>query len=141
MTDPKALAERLRRNWSNADILRAVDMLDQMGTPAMTEQEALDTAARGMTTITDAHREEARRRLVEGGHNARPSLAKLLAQALAEDAWTPPVDPDLEEARECAALAFEMAKSPETASDFRKGLSDNSFPVQSALIAIKRSKA
>ena len=33
MTDPKALAERLRRNWSNADILRAADMLD-----ALTEQ-------------------------------------------------------------------------------------------------------
>lgn len=48
MTDPKALAKRLRRNWSNADILRAADMLDP--------KETSD-----MTTITDAHRAEARR--------------------------------------------------------------------------------
>ena len=30
MTDPKALAERLRRNWDNADILRAADMLEKL---------------------------------------------------------------------------------------------------------------
>jgi hypothetical protein len=30
VTDPKTLAERLRRNWANADILRAADMLEEL---------------------------------------------------------------------------------------------------------------
>lgn len=61
----------------------------------MTEQEALDTAARGGTTITDAHRAEARRRLANLAYTYAEAQMEILAQALAEDAWTPPVDPEI----------------------------------------------
>lgn len=95
-----------------------------------------------MTTITDAHR-EAKRRIEQVGIKAEhhPSLWNLIAQALAEPAWTPPVDPDLIEARECAALAYEAMNEPRWARDCRDGANDHGGAVQSARIAIKRSKA
>lgn len=90
-----------------------------------------------MTTITDAHRAEARRRL----NDINVDVIDILAQALAEAAWTPPVDPDLVEARECAALACDAVGNHAEAAAIRDNGSDHRLIVQSALIAIKRSKA
>lgn len=97
------------------------------------------------TIITDAHRAEARRRLIDAmfagyGSRAMDAAQDLLAQALAEPAWTPPVDPDLIEARECAALACQKAGASRGEELIRSEAADEWLEVQSALIAIKRSK-
>ena len=51
-----------------------------------------------------------------------------------------PVDPDLEEARECAALLAESRGEHNCASIFRSGNWDYTQSVRAALIAIKRAK-
>ena len=137
-----------------------------------------------MTTITDAHRAEARRRLDATDTDYYRSHVEALAQALAEPAWQPPEDSDLIEAREIAREAMrdtEVARTgvtkpvngsapyswvmfqgqrvtfhdgeftphmqrtagTEHAADYAQKINDTLFvlAVQSALIAIKRSKS
>ena len=62
-----------------------------------------------------------------------------IAARLAREGWTP-VDPDLIEARECAALTFEADACPNTAEGVRAGREDDFRAVRSALIAIKRAR-
>lgn len=89
--------------------------------------------------VEEHHIAEAKRRIAAlGRHDLN---ADLLAQALAEPAWQPPAGPDLIEARECAALAYEADCSFESARSCRAAKIDKSYAVQSALIAIKRSKS
>jgi hypothetical protein len=62
-----------------------------------------------------------------------------IAARLAREGWMP-VDPDLIEARECAALAWKDKGYNTCSAQVLRGEVDNSREVQSALIAIKRAK-
>jgi len=79
----------------------------------------------------------------DGEFDGRLAL-KTAAQAL-RDASKPlseiqPVDPDLIEARECAALVYEERENKEGAEELRRGEYDDNAGVQVALLAIKRAK-
>ena len=62
------------------------------------------------------------------------TLCVITAARLAREGWMP-VDDDLIEARECAAMA-----NPLAADGYRKGIYDTSGTIQAILIAIKRAK-
>lgn len=63
----------------------------------------------------------------------------ITAARLAREGWTP-TDPDLIEARECAALYWEALGCPADARRARDGDFDKVGAVQSALLAIQRAK-
>ena len=59
---------------------------------------------------------------------------------LHEFGWRPPVDPDLEEAREIVAKWEDSVGCPALARDTREGMRDHTPMVQQTLAGIKRGK-
>lgn len=68
----------------------------------------------------------------------RPTAHQIAAR-LAREGWMP-VDPDLIEARECAALMCEEQHDHNSAEAYRRGEYDLSRSVEAALVAIRRAK-
>lgn len=71
------------------------------------------------------------------------STAHQIAARLAREGWMP-VDPDLIEARECVSKAIKAINHSAYGEKYAKqhldGEHDDSWPVQAALLAIRRAK-